>query len=99
MRWQQSALEYPATLDRNKAAAILAALLEQPGKERLYPLVAARAGATLLAMLRLQQPNNHGFAHRILKTLRGRDLGARDYAAWEAWLRTPLRAATRAPDP
>ncbi len=81
------ALSYPATLDRNKAAAILDGLLARPGSGRLHRLVARRAGATLLAMLRLQQPNNHDFAYRILKVISGQDFGERDYSAWEGWLR------------
>ncbi len=51
-------------------------------------MVATRAGATLLAMLRLQQPNNHDFAYSILKRISGQSFGERDYAAWEAWLST-----------
>ena len=43
--------------------------------------------ATLLAMLRLQQPNNHDFAYLILKAISGQSYGERDYSAWEAWLR------------
>jgi hypothetical protein len=87
------ALDFPATSDRNKAAAILAGLLERPGAERLHHLVVARAGATLLAMLRLQQPNNHRFAHRILRAISGRNFGARDYAAWESWLESARSSA------
>jgi hypothetical protein len=82
------ALELPATTDRNKAAAILAALVERPDGARLHDAVARRAGATLLAMLRLRQPNNHGFAYRILRAISGEHFGARDLAAWEAWLAT-----------
>jgi len=37
-------------------------------------------------MLRLRQPNNHDFAHSILKQISGRSFGDREYAAWEAWL-------------
>ncbi|HLL21047.1 MAG TPA: hypothetical protein VK427_02900, partial [Kofleriaceae bacterium] len=65
------ALRYPATLDRNKAAAILDGLLSRPNGARLRRTVAVRAGATLLAMLRLQQPNNHRYAYRILKAISG----------------------------
>jgi len=80
------ALEHPSTLDRNKASAILDGLLERPDGDRLHRVIAKRAGATLIAMLRLKQPNNHGFAYAILKKVRGQDLGERDYDAWEAWL-------------
>lgn len=80
------ALAYPATTDRNKAAAILHGLLSRPDGARLHTLVARRAGDTLLAMLRLRQPNNHDFAYMILTAISGQDLGARDYDAWAAWL-------------
>ncbi len=82
------ALDYPATTDRNKAAAILDGLLKQPGAAARNLPVARRVGATLLAMLRLEQPNNHNFAYSILKTISGKSFGERDYAAWEAWLKS-----------
>lgn len=82
------ALDYPGTTDRNKAGAILDALLKRPGAEKLRCPIVTRGGATLLGMLRLQQPNNHDFAFRILEQVSGLDLGERDYAAWEAWLKT-----------
>jgi hypothetical protein len=81
-----AALDYPTTLDRNKAGAILAGLLERPDGVRLRVPIAERAGPTLLAMLRLQQPNNHNFAYLILKAISGQSYGERDYAAWEGWL-------------
>lgn len=80
-----AALDYPNTTDRNKASAILAGLLARPGAAVHYPGVAARSGATLLALLRLQQPNNHDFAYAILTRISGHSFGERDYAAWEAW--------------
>ncbi len=89
------ALDYPATTDRNKASAILEGLLLRPGAEALYPRIVERAGTTLLAMLRLQQPNNHDFAYSILKAISGEDLGERDHAAWEAWLRAQQDATAR----
>jgi hypothetical protein len=83
------ALEYPATLDRNKAAAILAWLLERPGAAPLQAASARRAAPTLLAMLRLAQPNNHDFAYDILKAISGQRFGEHDHAAWEAWFDEP----------
>jgi len=85
------ALAYPATSDRNKAAAILAGILDRPGASRLHRRIATRAGATLLAMLRLEQPNNHTYAYRILKAISGQTFGERDYGAWEAWLAQIVR--------
>lgn len=80
------ALDYPTTLDRNKAAATLDALLERGMSPELRDRVLKQSSSVLLAMLRLQQPNNHDFAHSILKRLAGKDLGARNYQAWEAWV-------------
>lgn len=85
------ALEYPATTDRNKAAAILDGLLAREGAERHYAKVVETSGATLLAMLRLEQPNNHDFAYSILETVSGKSFGERDYPAWEAWLAEQAR--------
>ncbi len=81
-----AALDFPETTDRNKASAVVSALLKRPGAESLRCPIAQRAGTTLLAMLRLEQPNNHGFAYIILKALSGKDLGERNYDAWQAWL-------------
>lgn len=84
-----AALDYPTTLDRNKAAAIINGLLSRPGgPARWGRVVATRAGETLLAMLRLEQPNNHNFAYLILKAISGLDLGEHNDKAWAAWLRT-----------
>ena len=86
-----AALDYPTTADRNKASAILDGLLARPGAAARHPEVIARAGATLLAMLRLEQPNNHDFAYSILKALSDQSFGERDYAAWDAWLASARR--------
>jgi hypothetical protein len=43
------------------------------------------AGPTLLAMLELQQLNNHDPAWETVKRLSGEEYGARDYAAWRGW--------------
>jgi hypothetical protein len=80
------ALDYPTTLDRNKASATLDALLERGMSPELRDRVLKRSSSVLLAMLRLQQPNNHDFAYSILKRLAGKDFGERNYEAWEAWV-------------
>jgi hypothetical protein len=82
------ALDYPGTTDRNKAGAVLDALLKRPGAATLRCPIVTRGGATLLGMLRLQQPNNHDFAFSILRAVSGLELGERDYEAWDAWLKT-----------
>lgn len=79
------ALDFPTTTDRNKALFILHGLVAS--KPELHPTIKARAGESLVAMLRLEQPNNHDFAWEILKILAGQDLGERNYDAWHAWLR------------
>ena len=86
-----AALDYPSTSDRNKSAAILDRLLSRSDSGPLRSLIATHAGATLLAMLRLEQPNNHDFAYRILQKVSGKSFGERDYASWEAWLHAQPR--------
>lgn len=81
-----AALDYPATTDRNKAAATLDGWVARPGAAARFPEVVRRGGKTLVAMLRLEQPNNHDFAWSILKTLSGKAYGERDVAAWAAWV-------------
>lgn len=79
-------LDFPETTDRNKASAVLSSLAK---KKELAPEIRRRAGRTLVAMLRLKQPNNHDFALAILNTLYGDDrqpLAADDYEGWERWL-------------
>lgn len=80
------ALSFPATTDRNKAAAILDALLSRPDGASIRHLVTTSAGQTLLAMLQLQQPNNHDYAYSILKELSGEAFDERDIEAWRAWI-------------
>jgi hypothetical protein len=78
-----SALDFPGTLDRNKSAAVLAGLADQPG---LRARIAREAGPILLRMLRLQQPNNHDWAYIVLKKISGETYGERDYNRWASWL-------------
>ncbi|HUQ04844.1 MAG TPA: hypothetical protein VM261_20220 [Kofleriaceae bacterium] len=83
-----AALDFPTTTDRNKAAAVVAWTLEKRGvSAETRRSVIDHAGPTLLAMLRLQQPNNHDLAYTILKAVSGEAYGERDHTAWEAWLR------------
>jgi hypothetical protein len=80
------ALEFPETTDRNKASAILEGLSKKP---ELQAEIRRRAGKTIVAMLRLKQPNNHDFALMILKNLHGEQappIAEDDCAGWEAWL-------------
>lgn len=76
-------LNFPATTDRNKAGYTLASLSL---KEKYKKLILHKAGTILLAMLRLEQPNNHDPAYKILKNLSGENFGDRDYGAWQKWI-------------
>ena len=79
-----AALDYPETSDRNKALAIVDGLAERPESR-----AAIRAhGRVLLALLALEQPNNHDYAYSILKKVSGQSFGERDYTTWEHWLAT-----------
>jgi hypothetical protein len=80
------ALAFPASSDRNKAAMILEGLLARPSASGMHRHIVARAGPVLLALLRLEQPNNHEPAYEILKKISGQRFGARDHAAWESWV-------------
>ncbi|XYH93632.1 HEAT repeat domain-containing protein [Sorangium sp. So ce1128] len=80
------ALDGPTTTDRNKAAAVTWGLIDRPEGTKLYAQVIKEAGPTLLKLLKLEQPNNHDAAYRILKKVSGKDFPERDYAAWEKWL-------------
>jgi hypothetical protein len=81
------ALEFPTTVDRNKASATLAGLVDRPGlTDATRERIRARSGDVLVAMLALRQPNNHDFAYRILKRLAGTDLGEHAVDAWRAWV-------------
>ncbi|WP_437757386.1 hypothetical protein [Sorangium sp. So ce1389] len=80
------ALDGPTTTDRNKAAAVTWGLIDRPEGTKLYAQVIKEAGPTLLKLLKLEQPNNHDAAYRILKKVSGKDFPERDHAAWEKWL-------------
>ena len=76
--------------ERNKTLILLNTLAKQPVyQDRITRL----AGAQLLNLLKLQQPNNHQFAYQILKKLSGKSYGERDYALWQAWLDQALTVA------
>ncbi len=79
-----SLIDGPSTTDRNKALAVLDGIVTDRPSTRT--LVRDRAGDTLLQLLALKQPNNHGFAYSILQQISGQDFGARDIDAWRRWL-------------
>ena len=77
------ALNFPTATDRNKALFTLASISKRES-QRTY--LTKTCGQTLVAILRLQQPNNHDPAYTILKNLSGKTFGDRDYVSWERWL-------------
>ncbi|MGK3997729.1 HEAT repeat domain-containing protein [Sorangium sp. So ce1024] len=92
------ALDGPTTTDRNKAAGVTWGLINRPEGTKLHAQVIKEAGPTLLKLLKLEQPNNHDIAYRILKKVSGRDFPERDRAAWEKWLAAPAKGRlSRAP--
>jgi hypothetical protein len=80
--------------DRNKAAAIVAALASD---KRHRTLLLHRAGCDLVRLLETKQPNQTEWAHSALVKLRGSDLAASDPAAWRDWLKS--QGVTCQPDP
>ena len=82
------AIDFPSTTDRNKALAVLNNLAARPGNKTE---IAQQAAARLVALLRLEQPNNHQFAYFILKQVSGEAYGERDYASWERWASNQAR--------
>jgi len=79
-----AALQFPLTTDRNKAAAILDGIAKHDPTS--HAQIKAGAGALLVEMLALKQPNNHDFAYTILKSISGQDLGEHAVDSWRAWV-------------
>lgn len=83
-----NALDYPLVTDRNKAAFIIHNVIKNdPSK---HSLVVKSAGAALLKLLKLQQPNNHDFAYQILKEISHQNYSEHDYQSWERWIKTQI---------
>ena len=78
-----NALDSPYTTDRNKALLVLSAAVNTASSKKL---ALQKGGDKLLAILRLQQPNNHDTAYIILKKISGKDFGSTNVAAWEKWV-------------
>ena len=80
------ALSMPETTDRNKAGALLKALLEDMKPEALKAQRATylrQVGPQLVAMASLQQPNNRDYALAVLKLLSGEKYETGEQ--WKAW--------------
>jgi hypothetical protein len=81
------ALSMPETTDRNKAGALLKALLEDMKPEALKAQRASclrQVGPQLVAMASLQQPNNRDYAREVLQLLSGEKYETGEQ--WKAWL-------------
>jgi hypothetical protein len=90
-----AALDFPTTLERARALAVIVGLSHNP---TYLPYVLTRATPHLLALLKLQEPSNHDLAFTLLTTLSKESYGRRDYKSWEAWVATQSSTST-APSP
>jgi len=77
------ALDSPYDTDRNKALAVINLTMGVPSQRHV---VIDNAKEKLLALLRLNQPNNGDIAYDILKRISGKNFGRRDYFAWQNWI-------------
>lgn len=83
-----NALDSPYVTDRNKSLCVLTSIVDNPVSRNI---VIQKGGDKLLAILQLQQPNNHDFAYIILKKISGKDFGATNVTAWKAWIESAKR--------
>lgn len=88
-----AALDYPDTTDRNKAAAILFMVAQNPQTRLKYQAQLNQAIPILLEMLALKQKNNHDIAYQILKLLSGQDFGETNLLEWKKWAKCQPQAA------
>lgn len=79
-----AALDFPGTLDRNKALFAIVVLVKNP---EYADYVKKHASQQLLDNLKMQQPNVHELAYEALTTMSGKHYGERDYKAWEQWVK------------
>ncbi len=80
-----SLLSSPYATDRNKALFILLTIAEsKAGKQKIIQ----QDKGSLLAILRLKQPNNHDIAYLILKKISGKDFGDTNIQGWKQWIKT-----------
>jgi hypothetical protein len=78
-------LKFPTTTDRNKTLFALFSLSKKKDKRRY---LIKTCGPLLIAILKLQQPNNHDIAYQVLKNLSDKNFADRDYNSWEQWQKT-----------
>jgi len=71
--------------ERNKALILLNAMAE----DKQYQLVLIKeAGAQLIRLLKLKQPNNHDEAYQILRKISYKDYSEHAYLDWQNWLQS-----------
>lgn len=76
-------LDSPFETDRNKALLVLFYAADlTPSKE----LIIQEGNKSLISLLRLKQPNNHGMVYALLKKMSNKDFGDNNVDAWEQWL-------------
>jgi hypothetical protein len=78
------ALNYPLVADRNKAAYVLYNIAHNDATT--HKQIITQSGEVLIKLLKLQQPNNHDIAYRILKDISRQNYSERDYQHWQSWL-------------
>jgi hypothetical protein len=88
------ALDFPTVSDRAKALSVMIGLSDNPAYKTL---VMTRGTPYLLGLLRLRQPANHDLAFTLLSTLSSQTIGQRDYAGWNAWIKSQNSAAREVP--
>ncbi len=77
------AIDSPYDTDRNKALVVL---LNAAESKSIQKQIIQKGGNNLLALLRLEQPNNHDWAYLILKKISGKDFGSTNVTAWSKWV-------------
>lgn len=86
-----SAMDFPATTDRNKAVYLVSILARE---EHNRKAILSSGVPVLLRLLSLKQPNNHDPAYEALKALSGENLADSDLEAWRAWARSVVPEAS-----
>ncbi|OGV41594.1 MAG: hypothetical protein A3F46_10755 [Legionellales bacterium RIFCSPHIGHO2_12_FULL_42_9] len=86
-----NALDSPYTTDRNKALYVL---FNAADSKKMKRLILQKGGDKLLALMQLQQPNNHEFAYLILQKISGKDFGPTNQLAWGKWVSSAKRQLT-----
>ncbi|MFC3908684.1 hypothetical protein ACFORL_06285 [Legionella dresdenensis] len=83
-------LNSPYGSDRNKALYVLLyATHYEPNKK----IIARQAGAKLIDLLALKQPNNHDTAYQVLKEISGEHFSDQDITGWKKWMAKQINSA------